>query len=307
MKGRTRKFGFSLFFSSPSQSFPSGQRADFARAVLRHSSPAEFLRTDTSFSGPNPKVPWNGSSPFGKPPEAEDYESLRSPLRTAAPSRPASIPPDWRRNHCPLAYKTGDRVLYLPAGAPDAVLHPDQHHARERAGSGTNHPASRREAPEPKPFPAPLSKAAPFFFQSQSEESSPATGFSRYPESPPGLQLWQEAGALALKTGARLLSYMSQTSRAEDAFDLPDFQRRSPGRKPFTSAPGGLPFADKNAFLPVGAARPGLPARGQGVQTSMFSRELRPAGPRLRKASGWPTRWAASLLWGRSASSSSKA
>ena len=226
--------------------------------------------------GPNRKRPWNGSSPFGKPRKPRITKAA-CPPRMAAISRPArSLLPGGEIIGHYLACKTGDRVLYLPAGAPDSVF-TRRRHTRERAGSGATTPPPA-ENPEPKPFPLRLEGSAEKELV-QSEESSQAQAFPI-----PTTSAWITAirrGGPGPQDGRPAVLYQP-AGRRGGRLRSSRLQRRSPSRKPLLpgrrSSPRRIRIHDRR----IGAERPGLPARGQGLRHPRFHFS-HPAGPRLQR------------------------
>jgi hypothetical protein len=197
-----------------------GQAASPQAEDLHHAPPPRFLKTEPLVLRAESGARLEWLMVFWKTPEAEDYESLiletkdgrayEGRLDTAVLAGPSLA--------YYLAYKLGEKILYLPEGAPNAVF---------TVTDAT--PASAVIAPPvsaPSPAAAGAAKSFPFRLDGSAENLIVREGEDA---APPGfsqahhlrLEYGYRREGLALDLGARL-SYADQPMAGESPFDLPD-------------------------------------------------------------------------------------
>ena len=206
---------------------------------------------------------------FWKAPDAEDYDgtNLSSPDGRNFEGRLDLSSFAGRTLVYYLACKTGDRVLYLPAGAPDSVFTlidaaPESEQARSRPA-----PASRRKLPAPA-FSAPPRR------QRRKQRGSRAKRLPGHrASSMPTISAWITAirGTAWPSKRAPGCPICQPAGRGRGCPRSPRLQRRSPSREPLLPRGRSSPLRIRIHHRPVGAAGPGLRLGAKAFDIHVFT------------------------------------
>ncbi|MCX6559206.1 MAG: hypothetical protein NTZ26_01705 [Candidatus Aminicenantes bacterium] len=197
-----------------------GQAASPPAEDLHHAPPARFLKTEPLALRVESEARLEWLMVFWKTPNAEDYESLileskdgrtyEGRLDTAALAGPSLA--------YYLAYKLGEKILYLPEGAPSAVFTVTDATPAGAVVAPTAPAPPSQGAGAANPFPLHLDGSAESLIVREGEGATPS-GFNQAHHL--RLEYGYRKEGLALDLGARL-AYANQPVAGEDPFDLPD-------------------------------------------------------------------------------------
>lgn len=185
---------------------------------LRHSPPGHFLKTEPLLLRADSRTALEWLTIFWKAAGAEDFESalMESQDGRSYQGRIETAAVAGATISYYLAYKSGDRIVYWPEGAPETLQVVKD---ATPAGAAAVPPAAPPAAASPaRPFPLHLDGTVEsLVIREGQDDSQPAFSQAQHLRLNYGFR----SRGLAVDLGTRL-SYTNQPVAGEDSFDLPD-------------------------------------------------------------------------------------